>query len=134
MDRKGGCQAKAWSLWVGAICLLMFFGTSLAEEVIPWRDAHAYYGQWVTVAGRIAGSENTGSVCILKFSLEDKDNVIVLIFRSVFNKFPPDPQDFYDGKYVHVTGKIQKYKGTTSITVPYPARIKIVDDEEQRTP
>ena len=134
MDHKGGCHAKAWSLWVGAICLLIFFGISLAEEIISWREAHAHYGQWVTVAGRIASSENTGSVCVLSFSLEDDDNVVVLIFRSAFDKFPPDPQDFYDGKYVHVTGKIQKYRGITSITVPDPSRIKVVEDEEQRTP
>ncbi len=134
MDRKGGCHVKAWSLWVGTICLLLSFETSLAEEVIPWREAHAYYGQWVTVAGRIVSSENTGSVCLLNFSLKDEDNVVVLIFSSAFDKFPPDPQDFYDGNYIHVTGKIQKYKGTTSITVPYPSRIKIVEDKEQRVP
>ncbi|MBN1833965.1 MAG: hypothetical protein JW896_17825 [Deltaproteobacteria bacterium] len=131
MDQEGACHVKARSPWVGIICLLLFFGTSLlAGEVIPWREAHAYYGQWVTVAGRIAGSENRGSVCVLNFSLEEEDNVVVLIFRSAFDKFPPDPQDFYDGKNVLVTGKIQKYRGITSITVPHPSRIKIVEDEE----
>jgi micrococcal nuclease len=56
--------------------------------------------------------------------------VVVLIFRSAFDRFPPDPQDFYDGKEVLVTGKIQKYRGTTSITVPSSSRIKMVEDEE----
>lgn len=131
MDRKGTCHVKAWSSWGGTICLLLFFGTSLlAGEVIPWREAHEYYGQWVTVKGRIASSENTGLVCLLNFSLEEEENVVVLIFRSAFDKFPPDPQDFYEDKNVLVTGKIQKYKGTTSITVPHPSRIKIVKDEE----
>ena len=130
MDRKGTCHVKGWSLWVGAICLLLFFGTSHADEVIPWKEAHEYYGQWVTVTGKIASTENTGSVCLLNFSLEKEDNVVVLIFRSVFDKFPTDPQDFYDGKEVLVTGKIQKYKGTTSITVPHPSRIKMVEEEK----
>ena len=130
MDRKGACHVKALSLWAGAICLLMFFGTSLAGEGIPWKKAHEYYGQWVTVTGRIVSSENTGSVCLLNFSLEKEDNVVVLIFRSAFDRFPPDPQDFYNDKEVLVTGKIQKYKGTTSITVPHPSRIKMVEDEE----
>jgi DNA/RNA endonuclease YhcR with UshA esterase domain len=135
MNRKGTCYVRAWSAWVGTICLLLFFGTSLlADEIIPWKEAHEYYGQWVTVTGRIASSENTGSVCILNFSLEKEDNVVVLIFRSAFDRFPPDPQDFYDGKNVFVTGKIQKYRGTTSITVPHPSRIKIVEDKELRTP
>ena len=129
MNREGACHVKGWGLWVGAMCLLLFFGTSHADEVIPWKDAHEYYGQWVTVRGRIASSEKRGSVCLLNFSLEKEDNVVVLIFKSAFDRFPPDPQDFYNGKNVLVTGKIQKYKGTTSITVPYPSRIKIVEDE-----
>jgi exonuclease VII large subunit len=135
MNRKGACYVKAWSSWVGAICLVLFFGTSLlADEIIPWREAHEYYGQWVTVKGRIASSENTGSVCLLNFSLDKEDNVVVLIFKSAFDRFPPDPQDFYDGKNVLVTGKVQKYRGTTSITVPHPSRIKVVEDGELRTP
>jgi micrococcal nuclease len=130
MDLKGACHVKAWRLWVGFICLLLFFGTSLASEVIPWKEAHEHYGQWVTVKGRIVSSENTGSICFLNFSLEEEDNVVVLIFQSAFDRFPPDPQDFYDGKDVLVTGKIQKYLGITSITVPYPSRIKMVEDEK----
>jgi len=127
MDRRGVCHVKGWG--VGAICFLLFFGTSHADEVIPWKEAHEYYGQWVTVTGKIASTENTGSVCLLNFSLEE-DNVVVLIFRSAFDRFPSDPQDFYDGKEVLVTGKIQKYKGTTSITVPDPSRIKMVEGKE----
>ena len=130
MDHKTACHVKGWSLWVGAICLLLFFGTSHAGEGIPWDEAHEYYGQYVTVVGKIASTENTGSVCFLNFSLEKEENVVVLIFRSAFDRFPPDPQDFYDGKEVLVTGKIQKYKGTTSITVPHPSRIKMVEDEK----
>ena len=129
MGREGACHVKAWCLWIGAICILLFFGTSLADEVIPWKEAHEYYGQWITVTGRIASTENKGSVCLLNFSLEEEDNVVVLIFRSAFDRFPPDPQDFYDGKDVLVTGKIQKYRGITSITVPYPSRIKITGDK-----
>lgn len=130
MDRKGTCHVKGWGLWIGIICLLLFLVTSHAGEVLPWKEAHEYYGQWVTVMGKIASTENTESVCLLNFSLEKEDNVVVLIFRSAFDKFPPDPQDFYDGKEVLVTGKIQKYKGTTSITVPHPSRIKMVEEEE----
>ena len=130
MDREEACHVKAWSLWIGAICLLLFIGTSLADEVILWNKAHEYYGQWVTVTGRIVSTENRGSVCILNFSSEEESNVVVLIFRSAFDNFPPDPQDFYKGKHILVTGKIQKYKGTTSITVPHPSRIKMVEDEK----
>lgn len=129
MGRERACHVKAWGLWVGAICILLFFGTSLADEVIPWKEAHEYYGQWITVTGRIASTENKGSVCLLNFSLEEENNVVVLIFRSAFDKFPPDPQDFYDGKEVLVTGKIQKYRGITSITVPHPSRIKMAGDK-----
>jgi RecG-like helicase len=130
MDREGVCHVKGWGLWIGAMCLLLFVGRSLAGDVIPWKEAHKYYGQWVTVEGKIASTENRGSVCLLNFSLEEEDNVVVLIFRSAFDKFPTDPQDFYDGKEVLVTGKIQKYKGTTSITIPDSSRIKMVEDEE----
>jgi micrococcal nuclease len=130
MDRKRACHVKAWGLWVGAISLFLFLGTSLANEIIPWKEAHEYYGQWITVKGRIVSSENRGSVCLLNFSLEEEDNVVVLIFRSAFDEFPPDPQDFYNGKEVLVTGKVQKYWGITSITVPDPSRIKMVEDEE----
>jgi micrococcal nuclease len=111
------------------MCLLLFFGISHADDVIPWKDAHEHYGRWVTVTGKIASTENRGSVCLLNFSLKEEDNVVVLIFRSAFDRFPPDPQDFYDGKEVLVTGKIQKYKGTTSITVSNSSRIRMVGEQ-----
>jgi len=130
MDRKVTCYVKGWSLWFGAICLFLFVGTSRADNVISWHQADECYGQWVTVMGKIVSTENTGSVCLLNFSLEKENNVVVLIFKAVFDKFPSDPQNFYDGKEVLVTGKVQKYKGTTSITIPNPSRIKMVGDEE----
>ena len=111
--------------------LLVLFETSYAANIIRWNEAHKYYGRWVTIEGKILSTENTGKVCFLNFGPNKQDNVVVLIFRTSFHRFPPNPQDFYYGKDVLVTGKIQKYKGIISITVPDKSQIEIVGEDEK---
>lgn len=132
MNDKKIRYLRGQGLLFGVVCLFLFLETSHAGDIIPWDEAHDYYGQYVTVKGRIVSTENAESVCFLNFSLKKEDNVVVLIFRPAFDKFPRNPQDFYDGKEVLVSGKIQKYKGVTSITIPNSSRIKIVEEVEEK--
>ena len=126
------CSMRKYTFLFGVACLLILLETSHAANIIRWNEAHKYYGQWVTVEGKIISTENTGKVCFLNFGSGQQDNVVVLIFRSSFHRFPPDPQDYYYGKEVLVTGKIQKYKGIISITIPDKSRIKVVENDEKK--
>lgn len=97
------------------------------REVIPWRDAAKYYGQVKTVEGTIVDTRNTGKVCFLNFSQNWKTDFTAVIFASDFGKFLPNPEAYYKGKKVQVTGKIQEYQGKAEIILNRPDQIKIME-------
>lgn len=115
---------------LGAALLFMLFGISQAAKIIEWYEAPKYYGQWVTVKGKVVSTENTGQVVFLNFGSNKGKNFLVLIFRPSFHRFPDKPEDLYYGKEILVTGKVKKYKGVHSITIPSASRIQIVGKDE----
>ena len=50
-----------------------------------------------------------------------------VIFRSDFGKFPKQPELYYNGKNVQVTGKVKEYKGKPEIILKDPAQIRIIN-------
>lgn len=94
-------------------------------DVISWEDAHKYYGKYVTVEGKIVATYNSGKACFLNFHTNWREHFTAVIFASSFNKFPPQPERYYDGKIVRVTGTIKEYKGKPQIIVKDRSEIKI---------
>jgi hypothetical protein len=57
-------------------------------------------------------TRNTGKACFLNFSQNWKTDFTAVIFVSDFPKFPPNPESYYKGKRVRVTGRVQEYQGS----------------------
>jgi micrococcal nuclease len=96
-------------------------------EIISWRDAAKYYGYTKTVEGKIVVSNNTGKVCFLNFHENWRKYFTAVIFSSDFDKFPPNPEDYYLNRKVRVTGLIKEYKGKPEIIVKSSSQIEIVE-------
>ena len=97
------------------------------ENVISWKDADKYYGITMAVEGLIVHTYNSGKACFLNFHPDWKKYFQAVIFASDFDKFPPNPEDFYLNKKVRVTGLIKEYKGRSEIILKSPAQIKIIE-------
>lgn len=114
-----------------AAYVFLSFTLVVSAEKIPWYEAPKYYGKWVTVQGQVTSAENKGNVVVLNFGPSRKGHLVVLIFKPSLHRFPERPEGYYLGKEILVTGKVQKYKGTHSITIPNPSRIEFVEQEKQ---
>jgi hypothetical protein len=105
-----------------------------AATIVPWDEAQKYYGQNVTVEGKVVVAHNTGKVCFLNFHRNWKRYFTAVIFAADFDKFPPRPEDYYLNKTVRVTGLVKKYKGKPEIVLKHPGQIVIVKDAPAPTP
>lgn len=108
------------------VCILIFFTISQATQIIQWNEAHNYYGRHVTVEGKIVSTYNSGKACFLNFHPDYKKYFTAVIFKSAFHRFSPNPEDFYYGKRVQVTGTIKEYNGKPEIILNDPSQIKII--------
>jgi len=113
--------------------LFLIFSIADANTIIRWDEAHKYYGQTVTVKGKIVGTYNSGKACFLNFHPDYRKYFTAVIFKSAFSRFPTNPEDFYYGKEVQVTGKIKQYKGKPEIILNDPAQIKVIAGSASRS-
>jgi hypothetical protein len=77
--------------------------------------------------GRIAASYNSGRACFLNFDEDYRHTFSAVIFKSAFPKFPANPEDYYLGKLVSVTGKVKEYQGRPEIILEEPSQITVSD-------
>jgi micrococcal nuclease len=97
-----------------------------AAKVISWQDAAKYYGQYAIVEGTIVAAHNSGKACFLNFHLNYKRYFTVVIFASAFSRFPSNPENYYSGKKVRVSGYIKEYNGKPEIILNSPSQIEIL--------
>lgn len=109
--------------------VLFLANVAMAQMVVPWNEAHKYYGQHVTVEGTIVSTYNSGKACFLNFHQDYKKYFTAVIFKSDFGKFPTSPEDYYYSKKVHVTGNIKEYKGKPEIILKEPSQIQILSGQ-----
>jgi micrococcal nuclease len=105
---------------------LLSFYPEKEPEVISWKDAHRYYGQNVTIEGRIARTHNSGEACFLNFHENWKKYFTAVIFAKNFSKFPDHPEEYYYLKIVQVTGTVREYHGKPEIILRSPSQIKVI--------
>ena len=98
-----------------------------AEKVIPWREAHKYYGKKVTVEGKIVSTYNSDKACFLNFHTNWRKYFTAVIFAPDFDKFPSNPEDYFQDKKVQVTGVVKEYEGKPEIILKNPSQIKVID-------
>ncbi len=95
-------------------------------QVISWRDVAKHYGEYATVEGTIVATHNSGKACFLNFHPDYKRYFTAVIFASAFPGFPANPENYYYGKKVRVSGYIKEYKGKPEIILNDPRQIEIL--------
>lgn len=95
-------------------------------QVISWQDAAKHYGEYATVEGTIVATHNSGKACFLDFHPDYKRYFTAVIFASAFSHFPANPENYYYGKKVRVSGYIKEYKGKPEIILNDPSQIEIL--------
>ena len=116
---------KSLLVWIGLFFCLCFQG--FGQKIVSWKDAHKYYGEYVTVEGTIVATYNSGKACFLNFHPDYAKYFTAVIFKSDFYKFPDAPEDYYLNKKVHVMGTIKQYQGKPEIILNGPSNIKIIE-------
>jgi len=95
-------------------------------QVISWQDAAKHYGEYATVEGTIVATHNSGKACFFNFHPDYKRYFTAVIFASAFSRFPANPENYYYGKKVHVSGHIKEYKGKPEIILNDQNQIEIL--------
>lgn len=98
-----------------------------STDAVSWEDAGDYIGSTQTVEGTIVASYNSGKACFLNFHPDYSTYFTAVIFASDFDNFPENPEDFYLGKTIQVTGEIEEYQGAPEIILESSAQISILD-------
>ena len=93
-------------------------------QVISWQDAGKHYGEYATVEGTIVATHNSGKACFLNFHPDYKRYFTAVIFASAFSRFPANPENYYYGKKVRVSGYIKEYEGKPEIVLNDPGQIE----------
>jgi len=96
-------------------------------RTISWRDAAQHYGEYCTVDGTIVATHNSGKTCFLNFHPNYKKYFTAVIFANRFGAFPPNPERYYQGKRVRITGQVKEYQGKPEIVLESPDQIQTVD-------
>lgn len=95
-------------------------------QVISWRDAAKHYGEYATVEGTVVATHNSGKACFLNFHPDYKRYFTAVIFASAFSRFPANPENYYYGKKVRVSGYIKEYEGKPEVILNNPSQIEIL--------
>jgi DNA/RNA endonuclease YhcR with UshA esterase domain len=85
------------------------------------------------------GSNSAGRFLNSMTDYRDRNNFAIVIFRSDLGKFKKaeieDPDVYYKGKTIQITGTVSVYRGQMQIKVDDPAQIKVIDkDAEEARP
>lgn len=93
---------------------------------LSWREAEKHEGNAVTIEGIIAATHNSGNVCFLNFDKNYKRTLTLVIFQKRFAAFPPNPERYYKGKTVRVTGIVTRHGGRPEIVLERPEQIAVI--------
>jgi aspartyl/asparaginyl-tRNA synthetase len=98
------------------------------KVVVSWQDAAQYYGQVVTIEGRVVKTYNSGKAIFLNFHEDYRTYFKAVIFPDDWHKFPEPPEKLFLGKLVRVTGLVKEYKGAPEIIVEEPTQMEIIGE------
>lgn len=97
--------------------------------VINHSQANKYINQIRSVEGVVVGIYKSAKCVFLNFGQDYRSDFTVVIFNNAlgaFSKEGIDPESFYEGKEIRVTGKIREYNGP-EIIVNSPYEIEVLD-------
>jgi len=96
------------------------------SNVVSWTDASKHIGQTKTVEGTIVRTfRSSTNTIFLNFHDPYQGYFCGVIFASDLSSFPFNPEDFYRGKEVRISGLIKLYQGAPEIIVENPSQIEV---------
>lgn len=100
--------------------------SSKIDFMINIENAHRYEGKRVLVAGTVTGAKKTEKAIVI--SIEDGFDIVVFSDDwGNFEFFGINPETYYDGKRVEVTGRVRMYRGMPGVIVNHPILIRVVE-------
>ena len=96
------------------------------DGVISWQDAGNYAGAEVTIEGDVVRSYDSGKVTFLNFHEDYRNNLSIVLFPSIYDRFPAPPAEHFLHQQMEVTGLVKIYEGAPEIIVESPDQIRIV--------
>ncbi len=106
------------------------------EGTICPENAIYYKGEFKTVRFFVRKSYDSGKAIFLNSGKNSHDfhNFTTVIFTDDRHKFPKEPDEYYWGKTIDVTGEIREYEDRAEIILKNPSQIKIRSQERIPTP
>jgi len=98
--------------------------------IIDHTQADKYINQIRSVQGWVVETYKSTKCVFLNFGRDYRSDFTVAIFNNTlgaFNKEGIDPESFYEGKEIRVTGKIREYNGP-EIIVNSPYEIEVLEE------
>ena len=105
----------------------LLVGAALIQSPGPWQDPRQLLGQVWKVEGTVEDTRNTGDVCYLNFSRDWNTDFNAVIFARDFVRFPANPELYYRGKAMEITGPVGIYRGKPEIFLIDPGQIRIIE-------
>jgi hypothetical protein len=100
-------------------------------NAVDWSQASAYVGQHVRVIGPVVGGmfaeQSSGQPTFLDMgrTFPDAGRFTVVIWIEDRGKFPPNPETYYRGHTVCVTGTVELFRGSPQIVARSPEQLEI---------
>jgi hypothetical protein len=113
-----------------ALALLVARGTPLAAaatHVVPWREAAAHVGEFVTVEGDVARAELAGEGLVLEFAADDPRAFRAVLLIPMISDLPRRPERLYLGRRVRVSGLVRRFHDRPEMILRAPSQIAVVD-------
>jgi len=105
--------------------------TDIGKSEINWDEAHFYYGESVTVCGPVVGthfaSDSNGQPTFLNVGEDypSQDRLVVVIWGNNRDNFPDDPENYYFGERICITGEIEEYEGVYQVEAKRESDIEV---------
>jgi hypothetical protein len=97
------------------------------EPSISPSVAGLFVGEDKSIEGRVSAAEREGNTVRLRLGAPPHDVAVSLIIGLLSN-FPPEPERYYNGKTVRVTGTIRSFRGATEVVIHDPASIQVMGE------
>lgn len=94
--------------------------------VIPWTQAQQHIGEEVTVEGRIVATHASPLSTLLGFK-KGFGGLAGVIRPADRDAFPPQPEEYYRGKQVRLTGRIVENGKKMRMVLTSPRQIKLAE-------
>lgn len=103
------------------------------RSVIPWKEAGAHVGEKVTLEGQIVATHTSPLSTLLSF--DQSFSSFTAVIRPVDRgAFPPEPEKYYRGKQVEITGTVVEYDNKAEIVLKSPDQIRIIEPKAAAAP